>query len=181
MLLNMSDTSDKEVKSSRTPRKRAARQSATASVRADLVRPKKVEDVVKEEVIQSTSLRKSPTAVSSNRRSLMMKRRRYAVMVTIFAIGMSSSVALGYSDKGFIDVAEVINERNRKAQESGDTTMVSIPVQNRNLPADGGLVGMGDLEVTPSQTESTTTVASSTEETATTTDEEMTKDTTTTQ
>ena len=86
-------------------------------------------------------------------------------------VGVGASAAVGYTDKGQINVAQIIADRNQQVQAgdiaggAGQPDSVLIPVQNTNKAANGGLVGLG-TGGTKKPTPAVDTVSS----TATTTD-----------
>jgi hypothetical protein len=58
----------------------------------------------------------------------------------LVVIGIGSSAAVGFTDRGTIDVNQVITERNERVQSSGSGESI-IPEQNVNQRPDGGLIG----------------------------------------
>lgn len=161
----MSDASEREVRSRRAPRKRATRQRTADKEQRVSEVPKKPVEEKKVAPIE----RKAPTPIASTKKANKTKQKRTALALVILVFGFGCSVAIGYSDKGQIDVGGIITERNKKAQDEGDTRLINVPVQNRQ--ADGGLVGMGDLEPASPPEPVATTTASSSDETASSTDE----------
>lgn len=80
----------------------------------------------------------------------------YVVIVGIFLVSVGISAAIGFSDKGTIDVAARISEQNAsQASGGGDGAAAgmntTIPVQNSAPPSipNGGLVGQGVLAASP--------------------------------
>lgn len=141
----------------RAPRKRVARVVKTPSV----VEPSEV------------PRRKAPTNFASEIRPKGKSYKTLYISIGILLVGFGAAAMIGYSDKGQINIAGVITERNERvssgksAEGEGETTSNTIvPVQNTNntgLP-DGGLVGAGTpppVEPTPVEE-----VASSTDESA---------------
>lgn len=148
---HMDNTSDGEVRSERAPRKRAratretVKKRAVSDGRAVKAVTKKVVEVPIEEkkTIAAPPVRKAPTPLSAEQKSRRKKRRQAGVVVAILLLGVGSSAAVGFQDKGVIDVNQTINERNQKNQSSGNGNQDVIPVQNTNKAPNGGLKGLG--------------------------------------
>lgn len=167
----MSETSDGEVKKRRSPRKRAVRKS-TKGEGAAVSRVKKAPEPVVENIVKEESPRKAPTPLAAERTTSKRKRNQLLIVLVLLIVGVGSSAAIGYSDKGVINVNEVISEKNKKAKESGDTTAVTIPVQNTsNDVPNGGFVGLGTPKPPAQSEEVASTTASTTDATASSTDE----------
>ena len=177
-----------------TPRKRATRQRATrdprktasrtassrtgttiTSVRRKPVAPKK-EQLVALTPDLTGPVRKAPTPLSADKVERRRKKKRAATIAVLLAIGIGASAAVGYSDKGQIDVEGTIEARNERIRNhTADerdlvTSVVEVPVQNTstNSRPDGGLVGRGSSgpatpRAVPLPPVSTTTATSSDE------------------
>lgn len=111
--------------------------------------------------------RKAPTSIAASRAASKAKRNQFIVFFTILIVGIGVSAAVGYTDKGVIDVNEAIEARNERiragqgGQGADGTQSVVVPVQNTNRQADGGLRGLG-VGSAPRQPSPTPVTASST-------------------
>jgi hypothetical protein len=139
--------------------------------------------VVKEEaasaesaVTQSTA-RKAPTVFATEKNKQKQRQKQFIIIGVILTLGIGASAAVGYTDKGQINVAQLIQERNQ-AQRTGDsaeggtqTNRVEMPVQNTNKTANGGLVSRGTGGAKPKPpADVATSTASSTDDTASSTE-----------
>lgn len=100
------------------------------------------------------------------------------IVGVLLVVGIGASAAVGVTDDGPIDVNRTVSERNERIRgnqaNDRDTliTNVEVPVQNTsNGRADGGLVGLGNVnEPTPEpEPEQATSTASTTAATASST------------
>jgi hypothetical protein len=91
------------------------------------------------------------------------------VVVALLAIGVASSAAVGFTDKGQINVEAVITQRNEEARAAGNESFV-IPVQNTPQVPDGGQIGLGDAPAAPAASSTPPTAATSTPATASSTE-----------
>lgn len=174
-------------KPKRTPRKRVAKvisddapKKAPVKRVAKRVAPKKKVARVKEEIepetppkrssrVESTPKRKAPTPIADTVASKKKSRKQLIIIATMIVIGVGASAAVGFTDKGQIDVESTIAWRNEQARSAGRETEV-IPVQNSPQLPDGGLIGMGiggpidgSASSTPPAPETASSTASSTE------------------
>ncbi len=142
----------KAVPLKRAPQKRAAR---------------KTDD---EPTSARVSARKAPTPIAAERAKVKRSRKNATVVAVLLLLGVGSSAAVGFTDKGQIDVAQTIAQRNEAARAAGQPE-ITIPVQTTPEP-NGGLTGVGDIP-SNAQPVSTTTAAtaSSTDATASSTKE----------
>lgn len=183
---------DAETKSS-TPSKTAA----TKTPRKRVVRKVTKEEVIDERVIERVSdpvvsekVRKAPTVFASEQQAARRLKRQMIVVAVVLLTGVGSSAAVGFTDKGQIDVQKTIEERNERIRNNTATekdtivSRVEVPVQDttavaKENKADGGLIGRGtgggvpkpksqlpvaNASTTENIASSTETVASSTEE-----------------
>lgn len=185
-----SSSSEEDTLKKRAPRKRSTRRAVTkktASKKAPRKRaPRKKVDAPAPEVEtarmteEERPLRKSPTPIAARRAGSKAKKKQGIIIGVILLLGIGSSVAIGITDEGTIDVNQVIEARNERLRSgqtnASDDKQVIVPVQNTaaNQLPDGGLVGLGIDPEPPKPAPTTTTAsstASSTEATATSTDE----------
>lgn len=182
----MSPTTETEevVKPRRAPRKRVPKSASEDGVEAPHVRraartvsprkrtPKK-EPEAEMSPIQATEpepvKRKAPTPIASTEAEKRRSNKQLIIALTIIVVGISASAAVGFTDKGQIDVEGTITFRNEQFRASGNESMV-IPVQNSPQLPNGGLVGLppGSEESNPpvpvEQSEIATSTATSTED-----------------
>jgi hypothetical protein len=76
-------------------------------------------------------------------------------------LGIGGSALIGYTDKGQIDVAKTISDRNAQASVDNPNAIM-IPVQSTTQEPDGGLIGLGIGDAQQNQASTTTATASST-------------------
>lgn len=176
-LQHMDNTSEEEVMSKRAPRRRARATRETVAKRSvvaeRLAKPvaKKTEEaaVVEKKTPLVASFRKAPTPLTAERKLRNKRRQQVAIVLVILLLGIGSSAAVGFQDKGVIDVNQTIAARNAKSQASGDGTQETIPVQNTSKAPNGGLRGLGvgsaPAEPAPVEEVATTTASTSAEAT----------------
>lgn len=183
-----SATNDEKPKK-RAPKKRA---SSTARKRTTRKAPAKKETDSQETKASSTetlrqsesnqSVRKAPTSIASQNNKSKTKRNQIMFVAVLLVVGIGGSAAVGFTDKGQINVNQAIEERNERLRNGQlsekDSQRIIVPVQNSeaNKLPDGGLVGFGvGAEPPAPKPEPATTTASSTatstDETATSTDD----------
>jgi hypothetical protein len=145
--------------------------------RRRVAKPKTVS--VASEAPVSVPRRKSPTALPTSSPSVASRRKvssKKYVALGLMISGLAIAGFIGYSDKGQIDIAAVITERNAKltagvsGSEGGDPSSFIVPVQNTSNLPDGGLIGSTEPITVPAPpvVETGTTTSTST---ATTTEE----------
>jgi len=160
-------------KPKRTPRKRVQKAVLSEGAVAAPVRRAPQRRAVRkvEEDARDTrdSSRKAPTSIAGERAKTKRGRKNVTVVAILLLLGISSSAAVGFTDKGQIDVAQTIAKRNEDARAAGQPE-ITIPVQTTAEP-NGGLTGVGDLPSTQSQQATTEAAASSTEANASSTEE----------
>lgn len=155
---------EKEVR--KTTAKRAPRRTTTKVVSS--------RTAVRKTAATSSSVRKAParTVVSAPRKKAPSKAT--FIFVFFFIVVVAGSVAIGYSDKGPIDVTNAIATRKQNATPEEQEAFKSVPVQQgQNNVVNGGLVGTGKKEPVAVRADtgtSTETLATSTEEMSTSTD-----------
>jgi hypothetical protein len=171
-------------KPKRAPRKRAAKvvlsdSAASAAVKsAPRKRVSKKETDTESSVARSPreSVRKAPTPIAAERAKTRRGRKNVTVVAILLLLGVGSSAAVGFTDKGKIDVAQTIAKRNEEARAAGKPE-ITIPVQT-TLEPNGGLLGVGDdTAAQPAQASTTPATASSTESTASSTEEAVSTET----
>jgi hypothetical protein len=124
----------------------------------------------------STS-RKAPTVFAAEKNKQKQRRTQLIVIGVILFVGVGSSAAVGYTDQGQIDVAQVVEERNQRARDGGadaggnPADSIEVPVQNTSKAANGGLVGLGTGSKPKPKppVDTATSTASSTDQTASST------------
>ncbi len=156
---SVDDVSSAPVK--RAPRKRAPRKPK-AEVESGVV-----EREVPAPAPVRTTMRKAPTPIATEKASRRSAKRQMILVATLIILGLGGSAAVGFTDKGRIDINQLITERNRKI-ESGELHESIIPVQNRSQEVDGGLIPVAE-EAAPQVSGVASTTASSTEATASST------------
>jgi hypothetical protein len=187
-----SEISEEVVKPKRAPRKRVAKTAVkkaapkprkTAAKKAPVKRVKKAPKVPKEtqeevvpEVVESAP-RKAPTVFASQKQNKKQQQKHAIIIGLIVCVGIGASAAVGYTDKGQISVAQIIEDRNQQVDngtsndESDGPGAISVPVQNTSKQANGGLVGLGTGGAKPKPpVEVSTTTASTTDSVASSTD-----------
>lgn len=156
----------------RAPRRRVATPRAP---RKTVARTKAVPDTPVEEapvVVRRKAPTKLPLSPASPVALYEASRAKKSLFVSgsLLILGLAIAAGVGYSDKGVINTAAIVAERNAQlaagvtSTADGGTTM-TIPVQNSASGlVDGGLVSSGEVPpLVPAATEVTTTTASSTE------------------
>ncbi len=122
------------------------------------------------------SARKAPTPIAAERAKVKRSRKNATVVAVLLLLGVGSSAAVGFTDKGQIDVAQTIAQRNEAARAAGQPEL-TIPVQT-TLEPNGGLIGVGDdPSVQPPAATTTPATASSTEAAASSTEEAVSTET----
>lgn len=151
---------EKEVR--KTTTKRAVRRVATKTVPARTTARKTA----------STSVRKAPSRVATPAQT-RKSPKVFFVGFALFLVLLGVSAAIGFTDKGQLDVEASISLRKQNASPEEQQALNAVPVQQSQAVPNGGLVGEGPADVVPvlvpentgSTTASTTdTTASSTEE-----------------
>jgi hypothetical protein len=139
------------------PRKTAVRKTAAAVASA-----------------QAAPSRKAPARTSPA--PVRKKGKRNLIAFGVFIVAVAGSVAVGYSDKGQIDITSNVSlEQNTGTGEQ--QTFQNIPVQQtQNGMPNGGLVGSSDQSQPAPQTPELDAQATSTSDTATSTDSVDTQD-----
>jgi len=181
-----SETNEEVVKPKRAPRKRVAKtavKKAPAKPRKTAVKKAPVRTTAKPETSTNatesadSTPRKAPTAFASQKHRQKQKQKHFIVIAIILLIGVGASAAVGFTDKGQINVSQVIEERNQRIasgttdERDGDAQRIEVPVQNTNKQANGGLVGLGTGGAKPQPpTEAASTTATTTDATASSTD-----------
>lgn len=164
--------------SGESPTKRPARRMVAPVAEAD--------EVGDERVSTGEVRRKAPTPVAGEQAVRRERKHQRIVAGTVLFLGIGASAALGFYDKGQIDVNQTIEERNERVRTNNtderdvSTVLVEVPVVNSENAgkADGGLVGLGEASsptpipppVASSTASTTDQTASSTDATATTTE-----------
>lgn len=146
----------------RAPRKKAA---PVIDGIAPSVAPSKPSRAKVAKVVEVAPVRKAPTPIAADRVATRTSRRQAIVVGLLIFVGVGASAAVGYTDKGGINVEQAIAARNERIN-NGEIQGEILQVQNTPQVADGGLVGLGigGPENNASSTQATT--ASSTEATS---------------
>lgn len=137
--------------------KRAPRSRVANSVDDSEVKPKRTRSKTKTVVKEPEVVRKAPTPIAEIKREKRFARKHAIVIGVLMVIGVGSSAAIGLTDKGQIDIVNIIEERNKKAAERGEKLIVA----EEELLPDGGLIPADPSTATPQAT-STPNIASST-------------------
>lgn len=160
-------TEEKE-KPKRAPRKKVVKEVVPEDVAPVPVKRTRKKSVPQEEVVvEQASTRKAPTPIAEKKASSKNNRRQIFIVALLLVLGVGSSAAVGFSDKGSINVEETITYRNDQAKAAGDPIESMIPVQNTTQEVDGGLIGLGIGSPQTAPESNATTTASSTESVAT--------------
>jgi hypothetical protein len=167
-------------KPKRTPRKRAPKadlsDNATTAPIKRVPQKRVVKRVVEESRPERSSSRKAPTPIAAEKAKTRRGRKNVTVVAILLLLGIGSSAAVGFTDKGQIDVAQTIAQRNEAARAAGQPE-ITIPVQTTVEP-NGGLTGVGDdPNAQPPVSAPDSSSASSTEATASTTEEAASQET----
>ena len=159
------------LKPKRAPRKRAPK---VVSDDADTPTPAPVQRAprkraVKKAVDTAPVTRKAPTPIAEEKTDKKKSRRQMIVIAAMIIVGVGASAAVGFTDKGQIDVQGTIAWRNEEARSTGNEGAI-VPEQNSPQLPDGGLIGMGIGGPIGGEASSTPLAASSTPPTATSTE-----------
>ena len=126
----------------RTPRKRVVRRTVSADTTSSGV-------TKREPVVEAQ--RKAPSRISVNKKP-KKSYKKVMIVVGILLIGFAASAYIGNSDSGQINIASVIDERNKQiasgnaaSENSPSGSTATIPVQSTAPPTvpNGGLRGRG--------------------------------------
>lgn len=142
---------EKEVR--KTTTKRAVRRTATRTVPARTTARQ----------AGVGSVRKAPTRVTASGKT-RRSSKGLIVGISIFVLLIGASAGIGFSDKGQLNVENIIALRKQNASPEEKVTLETVPVQQpkNNIP-NGGLVGMDQSELPPPpvvETSSTTNASS---------------------
>jgi hypothetical protein len=122
---------------------------------------KEAEPLPQRTATRSTA-RKAPTPIAAKRAVHKSTKRQTFVVVLLMILGVGSSAAVGFFDKGRIDINSIIQERNRKI-ESGEVQGTVVPIQNTNTEPYGGLIPVnGATETAPPVATSTASTSDAT-------------------
>lgn len=138
--------------------KRAPRSRAAKPVDGSEVKPKRARSTTKSVSKKPEVIRKAPTQIAEIKREKGFARKHMIVIGVLMVLGIGSSAAIGLTDKGQIDIVNIIDERNKKAAERGEKL---IAAEEELLP-DGGLIPADPSTVTPASTPSAATSTAST-------------------
>jgi hypothetical protein len=183
--MSESETGEETIKSKRAPRKRVTKTVAAQKAPTPRKTPvRRTPRIAKEESIPLTAIksktRKAPTVFAAEKNQQRQRQTQFIIIGVILFTGVGASAAVGYTDKGQINVSQIIEERNQKARTSEtvdsdtQTSRIEVPVQNTNRTANGGLVGRGTGGAKPAPStppvDTATSTASSTADTASSTE-----------
>ncbi len=175
----MSGSSEEEVPKKRAPRKRAISASMEGDIRSPRrravrknVSASKVEEVVvpRESIPEPSEVRrKAPTELRERSHSKNKRRNQLIITLGIFIVGVGASAAVGFTDRGVIDVNKVVEERNERIRAGGGnaetgTEIISVQNQDKAREADGGLrpADPSTIEPPPAPIASTTATSTAT-------------------
>ena len=134
----------------RVSRPRTAR--APETIEAPLKRSTRSKYLLDEENIV-TPQRKAPTPIAANIQYKKKSNRTLIGAIAMCIVMFSAGVAIGFSDKGAIDVVAMVNERNEKVTRgevrddtTGDTVTQTVPVQNIDQRPNGGLRPASEID-----------------------------------
>ena len=148
----------------RAPRKKAAPPVAVAAATPIAAVSKPARSKVTKVV--DAPARKAPTPIAADRAITRSTRRQAIVVGLLIFVGVGASAAVGYTDKGGINVEQAIAARNERINK-GEIQGEILQVQNTPQVADGGLMGLGIGGPENSAISTQATTASSTEATST--------------
>jgi hypothetical protein len=131
------------------------------------------------EPVATETVRKAPTPLREERTRGKRSARTLLVALVLCVLVATGGVLVGMTDGGQIDVVAVVNERNEKISrgevrdEQGNAVTMTVPVQNADTRANGGLTPMdpADSPPPPAPEPAATSTASTTKETASSTAE----------
>lgn len=172
------------IKKPRAPRTRAVsvdgETKPASQKRAPRKTVSKVESVIEEVEVEpvTTTQRKAPTAIASERKRSVRSNWIFSVVATFCVLLVGAGVVVGLFDHGPIDVVTVVTIRNEKIargevrDENGQVVTTSVPTQIDNRP-NGGLSMAAPTPIATSTpvvpTPIATTTATSTDGVATST------------
>ncbi len=142
-----------------TPRKRVTKKETDDSPKRTTSRRKTVDE--------DAPARKAPTPIATQKVPTRKSKKQRYVVIALLVLGIASSAAVGFTDKGSINVEATITERNEQSRAAGREGEI-VPVNNTDPEPDGGLIGLMEVSSTPVATptaSSTESVATSTEPT----------------
>jgi hypothetical protein len=119
----------------------------------------------------TTTARKAPARVQAVVQTSRRSPKLLFAGLGFFIVVVGISAAIGYSDKGQLNVEGLISARKQSATPEEKVVLEAVPTEQakNNIP-NGGLVGMGQPEpVIVPPVETSTTTATSTEGTASST------------
>lgn len=144
------ETVEVVAKPKRRPRKRVATESVELPADSTTVVKKrvprkttpKIAPLVQEPAAVNAPVRKAPTPLAEQKAAIKSTRRQAIVVALLIMVGVGASAAIGFTDKGSINVEQTIAQRNEQITR-GEIQGEVIPVQNTPQLADGGLIGLG--------------------------------------
>lgn len=155
----------------KTTAKKVVRRTVTKTVPARSTVSKTVASSVRKAPVRITS---TPLTSSSRRKT----PKTIFIGIALFIVLLSASIAIGYSDKGELNVENMISMRKQNATGAEQEALSSVPTeQTDSAVPNGGLVGMGQsdpvvvLVVVATSTDSTATSTATSSETSAITDE----------
>lgn len=141
----VASSTDEEVV--KAPRKRAPRRTVASkeatTPRVRRTRAPKEERVA--EVVETEVARKAPTRLPDTPSRGGRFSFKTAVKIIIPLVIIGTTLWIGFSDGGQIDVNAKISDRNNSIANSEGGAQAQVPVQNAPTVPNGGLVGQGVL------------------------------------
>lgn len=161
------------------PRKTAVRKAPVKRAPRKVAPRKMVED--DEERIEDNhegTNRKAPTSIRKEQFDRQQRKRQMITIGVIMFVGIGASAAVGFTDKGVININQTIEERNERIRTNTtderdvNTSLVEVPVQSAadGGKSAGGFVGMGAAAEAPAPKEEPVASASTTDQTASSTE-----------
>lgn len=157
------------LKPKRVPRKRAPKVVSDDVDTSTPVQRAPRKRAVKKAIGTAPVTRKAPTLIADEKTDKKKSRRQMIVIAAMIIVGVGASAAVGFTDKGQIDVQGTIAWRNEEARSTGNEGAI-VPEQNSPQLPDGGLIGLGIGGPIGGEASSTPPAASSTPPTATSTE-----------
>ncbi len=120
----------------------------------------------------TTTVRKAPARILPPVQNSRRTPKMFLAGFVFFVVLLGVSAAIGLSDKGQLNVENLITARKQNATPEEKVVLESVPTEQakNNIP-NGGLVGMGQPEpVIPPSVDTSSTTATTTDNTASSTE-----------
>ena len=95
------------------------------------------EKIVRKKAVKKTTARKAPSRVPQKTKHSNIG---FFIMLGVFLLALGVSAVVGLSDKGAINVADIISDKTKNASPEEKAKFKTIPVQNKSSKPNGGLV-----------------------------------------